>query len=88
MNTNNVVLVGKFNCIDKIDDECFILNINIDDDEGKMIVPIYLNNLIAKQIKANCNAGSVIGIKGKTYIKNNNVCIIATKISLLLNTND
>ena len=88
MNTNNVVLVGKFNCIDKIKDECSILNINIDDDEGKMIVPIYLNDLIAKQIKGNCNAGSVIGIKGKTYIKNNNVCIIATKISLLLNTND
>lgn len=88
MNINNVVLVGKFNCIDKIEVECSILNINIDDDEGKMIVPIYLNNLIAKQIKENCNAGSVIGIKGKTYIKNNNVCIIAAKISLLLNTND
>lgn len=88
MNINNVVLVGKFNCIDKIEYECSILNINIDDDEGKMIVPIYLNNLIAKQIKENCNAGSVIGIKGKTYIKNNNVCIIAAKISLLLNTND
>lgn len=57
MNINNVVLVGKFNCIDKIEDECSILNINIDDDEGEMIVPIYLNNLIAKQIKENCNAG-------------------------------
>lgn len=88
MNINNVVLVGKFNCIDKIEDECSILNINIDDDEGKMIVSIYLNNLIVKQIKENCNAESVIGIKDKIYIKNNNVCIIATKISLLLNTND
>lgn len=88
MNINNAVLVGKFNCIDKIEDECSILNINLDDDERKIIVPIYLNNLIAKQIKKNYNAGSVIGIKGKTYIKNNNVCIIATKISLLLNTND
>ena len=88
MNINNAVLVGKFNCIDKIEDECSILNINLDDDERKIIVPIYLNNLIAKQIKKNYNAGSVIGIKRKTYIKNNNVCIIANKISLLLNTND
>ena len=51
MNINNVVLVGKFNCIDKIEDECSILNINIDDDKGEMIVPIYLNNLIAKQMQ-------------------------------------
>lgn len=89
MNINTVVLVGKFECIDKIEDEFSILNINIniDDDEGDVIVPIYLNNSIANQIKENCNAGSVIGIKGKTYIKNNNVCIIATKISLLVNTN-
>lgn len=43
MNINNVVLVGKFNCIDKIEDECSILNINIDDDEGKMIDRSYLS---------------------------------------------
>lgn len=69
MNINNVVLAGKFNCIDIIEDECFILNINLGDDEGKMIVSIYLNNLIAKQIKENCNTGSVIGIKGKLILK-------------------
>lgn len=87
MNINTVVLVGKFECIDKIEDEFSILNINIDDVEGDVIVPIYLNNSIVSQIEENCNAGSVIGIKGKTYIKNNNVCIIATKISLLVNAN-
>ena len=85
---NNVVIVGKFKCIDKKDDEYFILNIVINDDKRIITIPIYLSSLIAKHIKENCSTESIIGIKGKVNIKNNNICIIATKISLLINNSN
>lgn len=89
MNINNVVLVGKYKCIDKIKDECSIVYILINDEEGEIIIPIYINNLIAEQIKDKCNTESLIGVKGRIYIKSNKICIIAVKISLLLlNTNN
>jgi hypothetical protein len=57
------------------------------DSDGDITVPIYLPNKLSKPAKKHCKYGCSIAIKEMIYIIDNNVCIIANKLSMIAGSN-
>ena len=77
------ILVGRYRDVTIIDDKlsCFILVVN--DDDGDITIPVFIETEVAKQILKSCNLHDLIGIKGKIDADENGLIIKAIKITFL-----
>lgn len=80
---NSCILVGRYRDVTIIDDKlsCFILVVN--DDDGDITIPVFIETEVAKQIFKSCNPHVLIGIKGKIDADENGLIIKAIKITFL-----
>ncbi len=80
---NNVMLIGRYYSIDKVSEDVHILSLVISNDDGDITLPITVNKTIADRIYEFCNEGDLFGIKGFICIDNNQLCVIASKLSFI-----
>lgn len=88
--SNCIMLVGKIKEIknDGIDLEVNSLYKNQDGEYEKSIIPIKIfENLIGK-IHEYCDVGSIAGIRGFVKTENENIIIIADKVTFLSSKKD
>ena len=76
---NNVMLLGKYISVTKINDQVSCINISVSD----KIIPVTINNNISKTIEKYCCPNDTIGIRGTIDINENEIIIVAEKISFL-----
>lgn len=87
---NTIGLVGKIYNVEKIENDnvkCTIAVIrNVKNEEGIYetdFIPVILKNNIAKNFSIYCQKGDTIAIKGSLQNQNDNLEIIADKLSFL-----
>ena len=80
---NNVILIGRYYSIDKVSKDVHILSLVISNEDGDITLPITVNKIIADRINELCNEGDLFGVKGLIYVDNNQLCVIASKLSLI-----
>ena len=76
---NNVMLLGKYINVTKVNDQVSFINISISD----KIIPVTVNDNISNTIEKYCYPNDTIGIKGTVDIKEKEIIIVAEKISFL-----
>lgn len=89
---NQIVLVGRLKEIeyeDEVNVE-FTLVVprnykNIDGIYEEDNIPVYISGSIAKNFKEYCKKGDLIGVKGRIQVKDNDIEIVAEKITFLSN---
>ena len=80
---NNVMLIGRYYSISKVSEDEHILSLVISDKDGDITIPVTVNKTIADRIDEFCNEGDLFGIKGFISVDNNQLCVIASKISFI-----
>lgn len=79
---NTVLLVGKIHSVTNTKDK-FYITIVISNNDGDLTIPIHINKQIYKAMKSCYKENDLIGIKGTISVDDNELCIIASKISIL-----
>ena len=79
---NTLMLIGKLQDIYESNDN-FYISIIISDQYWDMTIPININKHLYDMLKDHSEENGLIGIKGAIGIDNNQLCIIATKVTLL-----
>lgn len=79
---NTLMLIGKLHDISKTND-AFYISIIVSDQDGDITLPITINEHLYNMFKKHSEENDLIGIKGAIGIDNNQLCIIASKVTLL-----
>lgn len=77
---NTVMLIGKYYSTNELLDDNYIVSLIIKDDSNSDItisISKYLYNLFSKH----CDDGDLVGVKGAISIKDNELILIATKVT-------
>lgn len=80
---NCIMLVGKIKEFIKINNAVQIKIEIVRNEEKKDLIPIVAFDRLGEEIAKNCREESLIGVKGKIQNNNDNLEIIAEKISFL-----
>ena len=80
---NNVMLIGKYYHMTKLKNGRNKIFIIIADDKREITLPVYVSEPIVNYIKRCCNEGDLFGIKASVDIDNNELCIVASKLSFI-----
>lgn len=80
---NNLILVGKFNSLIKINDNISCLNIFQHHEDEDVIIPVIIFNKGVDHLKKSCESGDLIGIKGRIDTDENGLIIVTDKITFM-----
>ena len=80
---NNVMLIGRYYSIDKVSDDVHILSLVISNDDGDTTLPITLNKTMTDKFNEFCYEGNLFGVKGFMSVDNNQLYVIASKLSFI-----
>ena len=80
---NNLILIGRYYSIDKVSEDVHILSLVISNEDGDITLPITVNKKIADRINELCNEGDLFSVKGFISVDNNQLCVIASKLSFI-----
>lgn len=80
---NIVMLIGRYHSIGKVSEDVHILSLVIPNEDGDITLPVTVNKTIADRINEFCNEGDLFGVKGVISVDNNQLCVIASKLSFI-----
>ena len=80
---NNCILLGRYRDVTIIDDKLSCLVLVVNDDDGDITIPVFIETEVANHILTRCNQHDLIGIKGKIDADENGLIIKAIKITFL-----
>ena len=80
---NSCIILGRYRDVTIIDNNLSCLVLLVNDEDGDLTIPIFIQTKAAEQIKNSCTSNDLIGIKGKIDADDNGLIIRATKITFL-----
>lgn len=80
---NTIMLIGRYYSVNESND-CYSLSLVVkDSSDCDMPIPITINKHLYDLFIEHCEDNALVGIKGFISIENNELIIVATKVSLL-----
>lgn len=80
---NTVMLIGRYYSVNESND-CYSLSLIVkESSDCDMTIPIAINKHLYDLFLENCNDNILVGVKGIISVIDNELIIVATKISLL-----
>lgn len=80
---NNIMLIENYYSICKVSKNERIISLVISGEDGDFTLPVTVNKTIADVINKFFNKGNLFGIKNFISVDNNQLCVIASKISFI-----